>query len=103
MRDGVEYAIAAAEVEAQLLEVEQVPTTPSLPHRFSLYSFCKSQFPHKSVNISFSITDIKNKLTDLSGIDICKTEYAIAAAEVEAQILEVEQATCSTSRATRAQ
>ena len=30
-------------------------------------SFCKSRFPHKSVNSSFIITDIKNKLTDLCG------------------------------------
>ena len=30
-------------------------------------SFRKSQFPHKSVNLSFLITDTKNKLTDLCG------------------------------------
>ena len=30
-------------------------------------SFCKSQFPHKSVNLSFIITDTKNKLTNLYG------------------------------------
>ena len=29
--------------------------------------FCKSQSPHKSVNISYTITDIKNKSTDLCG------------------------------------
>ena len=28
---------------------------------------CKSQFPHKSVNSSFIITDIKNTLRDLCG------------------------------------
>ena len=27
--------------------------------------FCKSRFPHKSVNLSFLVTNIKNKLTDL--------------------------------------
>ena len=27
----------------------------------------KCQFPHKSVNLSFIITNIKNKLTDLCG------------------------------------
>ena len=26
---------------------------------------CNNQFPHKSVNLSFIITDIKNRLTDL--------------------------------------
>ena len=36
-------------------------------------SFCKSQFSYKSVNIFFVITNIKNKLTDLCGIDFCRT------------------------------
>ena len=31
-----------------------------------MQSFCKSQFPHKSGNLSFTITDT-NKLTDLCG------------------------------------
>ena len=30
-------------------------------------SFCNSRFPHKSVNLSFIITNIKNKLTDVCG------------------------------------
>jgi hypothetical protein len=30
-------------------------------------SFCKSSFPHKFVNLSFIVTGIKNKLTDLCG------------------------------------
>ena len=30
-------------------------------------SFCKSEFPHKFVNVSFMITDIENTLTDLCG------------------------------------
>ena len=30
-------------------------------------SFCKSQFPHKSVNLFFIVTDMKNKLTDFCG------------------------------------
>ena len=29
--------------------------------------FCKTRFPHKSVKLSFIVTDIKNKLTDLCG------------------------------------
>ena len=33
----------------------------------SLKVFCKRQFPQKSVNSYFIITDIKNKLTDLWG------------------------------------
>ena len=30
-------------------------------------SFCKSQLPHKSVNLSLIITNMKNKLTDMWG------------------------------------
>ena len=29
--------------------------------------FCKSRFPHTSVNLSFVITNVQNKLTDLRG------------------------------------
>ena len=36
-------------------------------HTVFLKSFFRSQIPHKSVNVSFTITDIKNKLTDLCG------------------------------------
>ena len=32
---------------------------------FSLKSSCKRRFPHKSVNLFFTITNIKNTLTDL--------------------------------------
>ena len=30
-------------------------------------SFCKSQFPHKSVNLSFILVTINDKLTDVCG------------------------------------
>ena len=32
-----------------------------------IMSFCKGRIPHKSVNLSFIITHMKNKLTDLCG------------------------------------
>jgi len=38
-----------------------------ISHEVLLTSFCKSQFPHKSVNLSFMITTAKNELTDLCG------------------------------------
>ena len=38
-----------------------------IAHNVFLKSFCKSQLPHKSANLSFTITNIKNKLTDLCG------------------------------------
>ena len=44
----------------------------SLTH-FSIKSFCKSQFPHKSVNLFFTLLIVKDKLTDLWGFDFCNT------------------------------
>jgi len=38
-------------------------------------SFCKSQVPHKSVNLSFIITNVKNKLTDLCGNGLLKNDF----------------------------
>ena len=40
---------------------------PSTYPLFLLKSFDKSQFPHKSLDLSFSVTCIKNKLTNLCG------------------------------------
>jgi len=41
--------------------------TNLISHKEFLQSFCRSQLPHKSVNLSFTITNINNKLTDLCG------------------------------------
>ena len=38
-----------------------------ISHKVFLKSFCRSHPPHKSVNSSFTITNMKNKLTDLWG------------------------------------
>jgi len=38
-----------------------------ISQKLFLESLCKSQFPHKSVNLSFILVNIKNKLTDLRG------------------------------------
>ena len=35
--------------------------------KVSIKSFCKSRFPHKSVDIFFTLVTIKDKLTDLCG------------------------------------
>ena len=70
----------AFSVEEPVLEVSLVPVSIHhlgsgfrvsglgfISHKVFLKSFCRSQFPHKSVNLSFIITNIKNKLTDLCG------------------------------------
>ena len=38
-----------------------------ISHKVVWKSFCISHLPHKSVNLSSTITNIKNKLTDLCG------------------------------------
>ena len=39
--------------------------TELIAHKELVKSFCKSQFPHKSVNTFFIVANIKKKLTDL--------------------------------------
>ena len=38
-----------------------------ISHKVSSKSFCRGQFPHKSVNVSFTFANIKNQLTDSCG------------------------------------
>ena len=48
-----------------LLGVAILSTRDLISHKDPLTLFLKSQLPHKFVNVSFIITDVKNKLTDL--------------------------------------
>ena len=38
-------------------------------------SFCKCQFPHKCVNLSFIMTNTKNKLTYFCGISVLQIDF----------------------------
>ena len=38
-----------------------------ISHKVFLKSFCKSQFPHNSVNLFFILVIVKDKLTDFLG------------------------------------
>jgi ABC-type Zn2+ transport system substrate-binding protein/surface adhesin len=38
-----------------------------IPQKVCIKSLCRSQFPHKSVKLSFFVTPVKNKLTILCG------------------------------------
>ena len=58
--------IGDAAASLRRIEVCLAPTD-LIPQRVFVKSFCRSQLPHKSVNLSFTITDLKNKLTDLVG------------------------------------
>jgi hypothetical protein len=48
-----------------------------ISHEVIINSFCKSKFPHELVNLSLSITIIKNKLTDLWGNGLVQNDFAI--------------------------
>ena len=58
------------QVESQLFsqrEVLGLEANTLISHKVFLKSFCKSQFPHKSVNLFFISVTVKDKLTDLWG------------------------------------
>ena len=44
--------------------------------------FCNTQFPHKSVNVSVIITNIKNKLTNVCGNRLLQNKFMNTACEI---------------------
>ena len=46
-----------------------------ISQKMFLKSFCSSQLPHKSVDLSLTITNIKNKLTDLCGNRLLQNDF----------------------------
>ena len=55
-------------------------TGKRISHKVFKRSFCKSQLPHESVNLSFVSVMINDKLTDSWGIDFCKTTLSTLSA-----------------------
>ena len=51
-------------------------------HTVFLNSFCGSHLPHKCVDWSFTITEIKNKLTDLCGNLPLQNDFKTALCEI---------------------
>ena len=47
-------------------------------------SFCKSRFPHKSVNLSAIITNIKNELSDVCGNELLQNDVVNTFYEIRA-------------------
>jgi hypothetical protein len=47
-------------------------------------SFSKIQLPHKSVNVSFIITNVKNKLTDVCGNRLLQNGLINTSCEIKA-------------------
>jgi len=50
-----------------IYRVEWLAARDLFSHKVFSKSFDRSQLPHKSVNLSFTITNVKNKLMDLYG------------------------------------
>ena len=57
------FAIFSKHWEEMMFSFGCILISPKLFMRL----FCKSQFPHKSVNLSLIVTNVKNKLTDSCG------------------------------------
>ena len=53
-----------------------------MSHKAFSKSFCKSQFPHKFVNVSIIITDISNKFTDLWGNGLLQNDFMNCLCEI---------------------
>ena len=45
----------------------QLPFSTLISHRVFILSICRSRPPHKSINLSYTIIDIKDELTDWCG------------------------------------
>jgi len=46
-----------------------------ISHKVIWKSFCKSQFPHKSVNLFFRLVLVKDKFTNLWGIKLLQNDF----------------------------
>ena len=56
--------------------------SPTDPKMLLFKSFCTSQFPHKSANLAFMITNIKNKLTNLCGNRLLQNNFTNSFCEI---------------------
>ena len=59
--------MSPASAEITKLAINCFITTKVISQKVFIQLFCKSQFPHKCVNLSFNITNINNKLTNFGG------------------------------------
>ena len=64
-----------------------LPPTTLLPHS-KVFSkpFRRSQLPHKSVNLSFTITRIKNKLTEICGNWLLQNDVKNTLCEIKSPV-----------------
>ena len=55
-----------------------------ISHRVLSKSFCRSQLPQQSVNVSLTITKIKNKSTELCGNSLLQNDFTNTLCEISA-------------------
>ena len=60
--------------------------TKSISQKVFIKLFRKVQFPHQSVNLSFTFTNIKNKLTDLCGDPLLQNDCMNTFGEIKITI-----------------
>ena len=70
-----EQGLRAPELPAPGLRSRASHTHTLIIHKLFIKSFYKSQFPHKSVNLSLLFTNMKNKLTDLCGNRLLQNDF----------------------------
>jgi hypothetical protein len=58
-----------------------------ISHKVFVKSFCRSQVPHNSVNLSFTNSNIKVELTDLCGIDFFKNDFKNALCKISVAVV----------------
>ena len=56
-----------------------------ISHKVFATSFCKSRFTHESVNSSFDMTNINNKLTGFCGNQLSKSDFINTSCEMKTQ------------------
>ena len=59
-----------------------------ISHKVLMKLFCKSQFPHKSVNLFFKLVIVKDELTDLCGYWHLQNDFKKTLCEITMQIFD---------------
>ena len=57
-----------------------------IPHKSFFKSICRSQVPQTSINTSFTITNVKNKLTDLCGNWLSQNDFKNSLCEIRPRL-----------------
>ena len=62
-----------------------------ISHRVFLKSFCRSQLPHKFVDVSSAITDMENNMTDFCGNGLSQNDFENTLCEIKKAGIQAER------------